>query len=502
LGAVVAFSVAVQAARAAPSPEALRALEADLTELAINRNLPSLTAAVSVGGETAWTFSYGFADKARRVRATTETPYSLASISKPITAAAVMRLVEAGRIDLDKPANDYLPGAKLTAIRGRAEDATVRRLLSHTAGLPIYFLYYDRDTGPPPGMEAGIRLYGELISPPGETHHYSNFGFSMASYIVEHLTGRSFGEYVREAVFSPLGMTGGSVATYGRMPPRAAVRYAPNGLPAPDYANIHAGSGDVFASGRDLLAFGNAFLRPAPGFISETSKAAMHRREAPASLSGDAYGLGMRITCRAGYETFGHTGGMVGVSTELIIAPQQDLVAVVLLNSGDGAARADAVRAVLGVFAPEMAPGAKLPLGAGVTGAWRGTFTLPGGVATPITLKISAGGELAAKLSGRSVQIAPRAPDLNDYFELTIKDPTINGRAELEGPSTVRLRLRLVDGELVGYAALMERAAPDRTAGAYAAALTLNRDPGAPAAAPRPAPPRPVGGCPGAAAAP
>lgn len=96
--------------------------------------LASIAVAVAHGGKIIWEESFGWADREKMIAATPQTMYSLASISKPITATGLMTLVERGAIDLDKPANEYLGTGKLTGHAGEATGATVRRVLSHTAG--------------------------------------------------------------------------------------------------------------------------------------------------------------------------------------------------------------------------------------------------------------------------------------------------------------------------------------------------------------------------------
>jgi CubicO group peptidase (beta-lactamase class C family) len=99
-----------------------------------------------------WEEGFGWADRANRIPATPHTLYSLASISKPITSTGLMILQERGLLDLDRPIDDYLGDAKLTARVGSAADATVRRVANHTAGLPLHyqFFYADQPHRPPP----------------------------------------------------------------------------------------------------------------------------------------------------------------------------------------------------------------------------------------------------------------------------------------------------------------------------------------------------------------
>ena len=104
--------------------------------------VPSLSVAVAQNGEIIWEQAFGFADVENQVRATPRTKYSLASISKPITATALMTLVERGKIKLDRPIEDYLGGAKLKGYAGSASKATVRRVAGHISGLPLHYHFF------------------------------------------------------------------------------------------------------------------------------------------------------------------------------------------------------------------------------------------------------------------------------------------------------------------------------------------------------------------------
>lgn len=122
-------------------------------QLEENPNLPSVAVAVARDGEIVWEHAAGVADKERGKAAAPDTPYSVASISKPFTSTALMVLVERGLIDLDRPAADYLGEVELTAHLGDATDATVRRLAHHTSGLGghVEFFFEDEPYRRPPG---------------------------------------------------------------------------------------------------------------------------------------------------------------------------------------------------------------------------------------------------------------------------------------------------------------------------------------------------------------
>ena len=123
-----------------------QATEPDFDEISgwIERQLeytkdPSLSVAVVKDGTILFAEGFGWADKQRRKRADAHTAYSIASVSKPLTATAIQRLAEAGKLDVDQPANTYLGKAKITNPFGEADDITLRHLMNHTSGLGLHY---------------------------------------------------------------------------------------------------------------------------------------------------------------------------------------------------------------------------------------------------------------------------------------------------------------------------------------------------------------------------
>jgi CubicO group peptidase (beta-lactamase class C family) len=121
------------------------AVRAHIERLVAEGEVPSMAVAVARDGEIVWEEGFGLADREKNIPATEHTMYALASISKPLTATGLMILVERGLINLDSPINDYLGEAKLQAWVGDAAEATVRRVASHTAGLPLHSQHFYDD---------------------------------------------------------------------------------------------------------------------------------------------------------------------------------------------------------------------------------------------------------------------------------------------------------------------------------------------------------------------
>jgi DNA-binding CsgD family transcriptional regulator len=158
------------------------------SEIATHAGVPGLAVAVTKDGKIIYQRGFGWADRERGLRATPKTPFALASVSKSITATAIMQLVERGRLNLDAPVNDYLGSARVHGPRWNAAESTVRRVMSHTGGLTTF----TRWCGPNSSacnLDREIRDYGILVWPPGELFDYSNLGFGILGKVIAQVSG-------------------------------------------------------------------------------------------------------------------------------------------------------------------------------------------------------------------------------------------------------------------------------------------------------------------------
>ncbi|MBE9533404.1 MAG: beta-lactamase family protein, partial [Proteobacteria bacterium] len=197
-----------------------------IEQLVADGEVPSMAIAVARDGEIIWEEGFGLVDRERSIPATEHTSYPLASISKPLTATGLMILVERGLVNLDSPINDYLGDVKLQARVGDAAEATVRRVASHTSGLPLHapHFYSDELYGPPP-MDETIHHYGNLVTAPGERYQYSNLGYGLLGNVISRLSGESYTDFMHEEVFVPLGMDHTSVYVGPSLEDGQAVKY-------------------------------------------------------------------------------------------------------------------------------------------------------------------------------------------------------------------------------------------------------------------------------------
>lgn len=391
------------------------------TEL-VQRSIPSVVVAVAQDGKIVWEEGFGWADRERRIPATAHTLYSLASISKPITATGLMTLVQAGQIDLDRPANDYLGSAKLQVRIGNASDVTVRRLANHTSGLPTYhrFFYVDEPYVCPP-MEETISHYGNVLYPPGSRIEYSNLAYGVLGHIIARTSGMSYAEFMRRDVFIPLGMTRTSVDVGPGMEAHVAVRYGTDGVPLPFYGSDTPGAAAVFSSAHDLIRFGlfhlQAHLPDQKPILNDASIEAMQRRTSNGRDRGGAeygFGVGFMVSHKNQYKLVSHGGGMSGVTTQLYLIPEQGIAIAALSNIQWGSAPFDVADRIAAAVlpnwpveppvsrpAPTPAPYVTPPE---LAGTWRGILaTYQGDI--PLELKFAPGGEVHAQLGEQLVAL-------------------------------------------------------------------------------------------------
>ncbi len=322
------------------------------------QKVPSISVAIAKDGTILWEESFGWANIDKKIKATPHTMYSLASISKPITATGLMVLVERGLVDLDRPANDYLGEAKIRAFQGTASDVTIQRLLHHTAGLGMQWnFYYDSKPYRRPSMEESIRRFGVCVYPPGETYNYANFGYGIIDYIIERVTQKTYPEFMRAEVFEPLGLAHTDVLIAPGPEEIVAVRYRTEKDPLPFYDFDHRGASAVYSSAHDLVRFGMFHLKNhlsgQKPILSDKTIDLMQETVDP-NLPKSSYKLGWSVNDTFGFKTVSHGGGMPGVTTNLIILPQENIAAAVLCNK-QGINLGGIIHSILSSLLPEYA---------------------------------------------------------------------------------------------------------------------------------------------------
>lgn len=263
---------------------------------------------------------YGFADVKQKIPNTADTRFQLASVSKTLTATSVMKLVEQGKLDLQAPISKYLDGTPPIW-----QNITLEQLLSHTSGIPDYFTFDEFDgvlNLTPDGIIAVAKKY-PLSFDPGTDFEYSNTGFVMLGKIIENVTGMSYGDYMRQTIFDPLGMTATGRADKNTP---LAVGYSSYQEPAKTYPITNElGDGDFLSTADDMYRFDRALY-------GDKLLSAASREKMFTSIGDNHYGFGWEVDTWQGKHVLSHTGGINGFATEFMRFPDDDTVIIILSN--------------------------------------------------------------------------------------------------------------------------------------------------------------------------
>jgi len=166
---------------------------------------PALSVAIALDGQPAWSGGFGFADPARSVQAKPHTSYRLASVTKSITATAVMMLAEKGVLDLDAPIQKYCP-----AYPAKRWPVTARLLLAHLGGVRHHSISEAMrpNTKHFESVTAALEYFknDDLVAQPGTEYRYSSLGYTILGCAIEGASGTSYASFVRDHIFAPAGM--------------------------------------------------------------------------------------------------------------------------------------------------------------------------------------------------------------------------------------------------------------------------------------------------------
>lgn len=447
------------AARADTEPQdQFAAARAAIERTLRDARVPSIAVAVVKDGKILWEEGFGWADREKQIRATAHTAYSLASMTKPVTATAVMTLDQAGKLDLDAPVERYLGGVKLTGHAGSSAGVTARRIMSHSAGLPLYGHFY-LDGATPADSSETISRFGMVVFPPGTRFRYSNMGMKILDAAIEQVSGESFGDYLRGHVFLPLGMKDSAVGLPAGTP--TAIRYDADRKPMGFYLTDHPGSGDVWASAHDMARFLAFHMgTPLPDQRPILSRARTLDMQRPASAfpmptppgtPRRDVGANWLLSTINGHPQVWHSGGQPGVSTFMAFYPDHRFAFVLLANSS--APLGEIGQAIRDAVAPEVSPrpsDAPRPAPGPIpfSGQWAGIVSNYAGQ-LPITLTFHENGEVAVQLGNQASTMLAKAGfedgALAGQFAGTSNLPEANGQ-----PQQLALEVVPEKGELVG----------------------------------------------------
>jgi CubicO group peptidase (beta-lactamase class C family) len=342
-----------------PEVEAgIRLLEAWVASRMAYRGLPGLSLGIVHDQELVWARGFGQADVDRQVPAAPDTIYRIASISKLFTSTAILQLRDAGRLRLDDPVADHLPGCRL----GRPAEGpavTIRHLLTHTAGLPreAAFPYWSDEVFPTAAEVMAGLARQEAVYPPETRWKYSNLGLTLAGELVAAVAGEPYAAYVQRRILGPLGMESTSVGVADDRRGRLATGYGrrmPDGTralrPFTDARGIDPAAG-IAATVEDLARFAMLQFRDGPaGGRQILAGRTLREMQRPHWVEPDwksGWGLGFKVIHRADRDLVGHGGWVAGYQTAFFFSPKEKVAVIALTNADDGAPYPDAPESVV-----------------------------------------------------------------------------------------------------------------------------------------------------------
>lgn len=342
------------------------------------RLIPGSVMVVVENGQVVLSKGYGFSNvDTREPIRPDKTLFRIASISKTVNATAVMQLVERGLLDLEAKANDLLRqyNAPFTIVEHYPEPIRLIDLLNHTAGFDeraIGMAALAPEKVPPLGEYLTRRLPPQTM-PPRETISYSNHGVALAGYLVELASGQPYASYVRDHIFTPLGMTRSTFECIDPKSPDIPRGYTlRNGraVPVPiDYPAVGP-AGSMLSTGEDMARYMIAHLNKGrlgdTRIFSEATAEEMHRlhyRQDPRLDGGMAVGFFTGLW--NGHRFVEHGGNLNGFASQLFLLPDDGVGFFLSSNVDDGQLRDIVVRQFMDRYFPDtsgtiLAPSASL----------------------------------------------------------------------------------------------------------------------------------------------
>ena len=322
--------------------------------------VPGVSVAVVDEGAVVWARGFGVVERGKDAPITATTVFQAASISKPVTATATLRLAEQGKLSLDEDVNDYLRSWKVPESEFTAkEKVTLRRLLSHTAGLNLHGFVGYTTREPLPTLPQILDGIGPANTPPirveaipGDELRYSGGGILIEQLVLTDMTGETFPALMKEMVLDPIGMPDSTfeLPLPAAFAARASTAHDVDGTPLPGRFVVfpELAAAGLWSTPSDLLAWAIAIDDARAGRSSKVlTRASAHAMLTPQK---GPLGLGPIVRGEGRALRFGHPGWNEGFHSEVVYYPELRKGAAVMVN---GHAGRPMVREILYAIASE-----------------------------------------------------------------------------------------------------------------------------------------------------
>lgn len=299
-----------------------------------------LSAGIYMDGKVVWTDAVGYRDMEKHVPATVDMVHRIASISKPMTAIAIMQLVEGGLIHIDDPIQKYIPEYPIK----KEGTITIKHLLQHSSGIKAY--KNKKEAFPTKNyftLRKAVEVFEgrDLANIPGKGYQYTTYGYVVLGEIIEKVSGISYRDYMKKNIWDKAGMTDTDVEIFGKTYPRKSKLYTKNkkGNFVSDKStnlSVKVPGGGIQSSVPDLLKFAEAVIEHK--LISEATHELMITSSG-LKENGNPYGMGWFIYADTDANKpygrmIGHSGSQSGTATQLFIFVEKRAAVAVISNTG------------------------------------------------------------------------------------------------------------------------------------------------------------------------
>jgi len=326
-----ASAVSFQAETRSVSPDALQSFENYVAERMNYDRIPGLSVGF-IRGDLTWAKGFGWADLENQSPAKPESSYRLASITKTLTAAAVLKLVEEGKMDLDAEIQAFVP-----YFPRKRWPVTVRQLLGHTAGIS----HYKNETveghiKDPKTTRQAVAIFQDfgLISEPGTKYNYSSYGYNLLGAAVEGASGRPYGEYIKTQIFDPLGMIDSRMESPLEIIPNRVRGYqvVDGELKNSEYVDVSSrfAAGGTRSTVLDLLKYARGIMKGQ--ILKESTWRQMFTPLVLRNGQITGYGLGWGVRPWNGYFAVSHGGSQPETRTQLLLFPADEFAVAIATN--------------------------------------------------------------------------------------------------------------------------------------------------------------------------
>jgi D-alanyl-D-alanine carboxypeptidase len=393
--------------------EAFRLIDSYAEEQRRSAALPGMAIAITDREKVLHASTFGHSDLSSRTPVSSETLFEIGSISKSFASVVALQLVDEGRLDLHRPVAEYLPWFE---VRSSFEPITLHHLMSHTAGIM---------TGTEATMGAVTEAMAlrdtDVTAEPGTFFHYSNTGYKIVGLVLEKVLGEAFETGLKKRVLEPLGMNSSEAVITSDLRARLAVGYAPlhddrprplNGEDVPaTWGESDTADGSISSTAIDMAAYVRMLLNrgdgPKGALLSPKSYDLLVQKviKPDDSVHGESYGYGLDVGEEDGHILIGHTGGMTGFVSSMLLDMKTGIGVIILINCSSYDSKADLSRTILRVLmsaaeGKSLQPLAKLdPTLVESASDYEGTF-------------VSGSKELRVVAKGKRLLIDGRSPTL------------------------------------------------------------------------------------------